>query len=176
MSHVAVLHITVCCTFTLSKFDLWQHNVAVSWVMINEHVWREGEILTPSRDRKETRVTTLIVTSSVTDYHSAGANKTTPPPIAGLIQHNFHAYVLRRVTWKREFKMMGKNAVITSFKIMWFKKSVQKWFGQGLVFQPITRCKIARIIIGQCSISTALLHQMSPVVYACEKLLHYYQV
>ena len=48
--------------------------------------------------------------------------------------------------------------------------------GQRLVFQPITRCQIARLIIGQCRISTVFRHQMALVVYACEKLLHYYQV
>jgi len=30
--------------------------------------------------------------------------------------------------------------------------------GQGLVFQPVTSCQIARLIIAQCSISTAFCH------------------
>lgn len=48
--------------------------------------------------------------------------------------------------------------------------------GQGLVFPQITRCQIVRIIVGQCSVSTAFRHQMALVVHACEKLLRYYQV
>jgi len=48
--------------------------------------------------------------------------------------------------------------------------------GQGVVFQQVTGCPIVRLIIGQCSFSTAFRHQMALVVYACERLLYYCQV
>jgi hypothetical protein len=47
-------------------------------------------------------------------------------------------------------------------------KGFRKWLGQEPLFQKTTRCEIARIIIGCCSLSTAFHHQMVVVVQVCE--------
>ena len=53
---------------------------------------------------------------------------------------------------------------------------VRKGLGQGLLFQQLTSCKIARIINWQFRHGSALKRQMALVMHVCEKLLHYYQV
>jgi hypothetical protein len=51
------------------------------------------------------------------------------------------------------------------------------WYqGRSEIVWTVTSCEIARVTIGQCSLSAAFRHQMAIVLRACEKLLSRYQV
>jgi len=50
-----------------------------------------------------------------------------------------------------------------------FMRGIQKWYGEGLLFQEIKSCKIAGVVIGWYDLSTSFYHYMVLVVHANEK-------
>jgi hypothetical protein len=50
-----------------------------------------------------------------------------------------------------------------------FMRGIQKWYGDGLLFQEIKSCKIAGVVIGWYDLSTSFYLCMFLVVHANEK-------